>query len=453
MQKSALFRKIPKIDDIITSPLISEQEQGHLLTDCARAVLDEIRKNINSGLIGEVPDFGQIVFLVLKKLDETNRPCLRKVINGTGIIIHTNLGRAPLAKEAIQAISQAALGYSNLEYDLSKGKRGSRHSLLGGLLTKLTGAEAAIIVNNNAAAVLLALSSVSFPESEIIVSRGELVEIGGSFRIPDICALSGSRLKEVGTTNKTHLQDYERAITPQTAAILIVHPSNFSMTGFVSKPKPSALAELACTKGIPLIEDLGSGCLVKNNCLNEKTVMDSITSGADIVTFSGDKLLGGPQAGIIAGKSGLIEKMKKHPLARVLRIDKLSLAALEANLRMYLDPKQAVKKIPVLKMLFAGGDELKQKASRLQESIGKEAVVVQEKSQAGGGALPGDEFTSYAVEFFSEKFSPVEIEEHFRGAFIPIIGRIRDDRFVLDVRTIEASDFVHITDRWKEIGL
>ena len=453
MQKSALFRKIPKIDRIISSPLIREFDQGLLLTECARAVLDKIREEISSGQRNEVPDLKSIVLLTIEKLDEVTKPNLRKLINGTGVIIHTNLGRTPLAKEAMQAIDQAASGYSNLEYSLAEGKRGSRHSHIGELLAKLTGAEAAIAVNNNAAAVLLALLAVGVPESEIIVSRGELVEIGGSFRIPDVCALSGSKLVEVGTTNKTHLHDYERAITPHTAAILSVHPSNFSMTGFVSKPSIKELAELAKSHCIPLIEDLGSGCLIRNDILSEKTVMDSISSGVDIVTFSGDKLLGGPQAGIIAGKMSHIEKMKKHPLARVVRIDKLSLAALEATLRLYFDPKQAAEKIPVLKMLNSHESELEQKATELKNLIGKATMVVKEKSQAGGGALPGKEFTSYAVEFFSEKFSPAELETHFRSAIVPIIGRIRNDRFILDVRTIEASDFEYISNRWKEIDI
>ena len=453
MDKSELYRQIPKVDDIIASPLLSECEQGLLLTESARAILDEIREKISSGLIHEMPDLNKIALLTLEKLEDTKRPRLRKVINGTGIIIHTNLGRAPLAEEAAKAVIQTALGYSNLEYSITDGKRGSRHTHIGDLLARLSGAEAAIAVNNNAAAVLLTLSALSFPESEIIVSRGELVEIGGSFRIPDVCALSGSKLIEVGTTNKTHLHDYERAITPQTAAILLVHPSNFSMTGFVSKLKTSELAELAKAHGIPLIEDLGSGCLIKSSSINEKTVMESLSSGADIVTFSGDKLLGGPQAGIIAGKSSLIEKMKKHPLARVVRIDKLSLAALEATLRLHHDPKHAVEKIPVLSMLCVSEIELEQKATELKYRLGNSTVVVKEKSQAGGGALPGEEFTSYAVEFFSERFSPVEIERHFRSAPIPIVGRIRNDRFALDVRTIETSDFVHIDDRWKEIGI
>ena len=452
MQKSTLFKQIPKVDYILSNPLLAAQPQGALLTSCVRTVLNGIRNQIGEGKTVSVPDINEITQNVLDEINKTLSPNLRKVINGTGIIIHTNLGRAPIAAEVAAAAYEISTGYSNLEYDTNEGKRGSRHSHMSKLLTRLTGAEAAIAVNNNAAAVLLALSAISFDGSEIIVSRGELVEIGGSFRVPDVCKLSGSILKEVGTTNKTHLSDYKNAINQNTAAILCVHPSNFYMAGFVSKPPTNELAMLAKENQIPLIEDLGSGCLFAEKCINEKTVSESLNSGADIVTFSGDKLLGGPQAGIIAGNANLIEKIKKHPLARAVRIDKLCLAALEATLRLYLDKKQAIKKIPVLNMLHANAGELEKKAYQLKNLIGENAAVTGEKSQAGGGSLPGVEFTSFAVEFFSKKHSPTEIEKHFRSAPTPIIGRIRDGRFILDVRTIETGDFSLVADRWNELG-
>ena len=448
---SEILRKIPKVDEIISSPMLKEHKQGLFLTDAVRIVLEEIREKIRAGCIKDVPIMTKIILMVIEEIDKKKCPNLSKVINGTGIIIHTNLGRAPLAEEAIKAIDQAARGYSNLEYNILEGKRGSRHSHINELITKLTTAEAAIAVNNNAAAVLLSLCALSFCGSEIIVSRGEIVEIGGSFRIPDVCALSGSKLIEVGTTNKTHIQDYENAINTQTAAILSVHPSNFSITGFVSKPEVKELAKLAKSKNIPLIEDLGSGCLLRNSKINERTITDSINSGVDVVTSSGDKLLGGPQAGIIAGKKSLIEKIKKHPLARVVRIDKLSLAALEATLRLYLDPQLAKERIPIQKMLNIGEEELEQRANELKNLMGENINVVKEKSQAGGGTLPGVEFTSYAVEVFCEQFTAIKIENQFRNSPIPIIGRIKNNKFTLDVRTIEPDDYVYIANRWLEI--
>ena len=400
----------------------------------------------------EVPDLAQIILLVENEYGLKKRPSLKKVINGTGVVIHTNLGRVPLADVAINAVCDAARNYSNLEYSLETAERGSRHSHIGLLLAKLTNSEAAIAVNNNAAAVLLALSALVSQGSEIIVSRGELVEIGGSFRIPDVCALCGGKLREVGTTNKTHLRDYENAVNENTAAILSVHPSNFSMEGFVSKPCLGELAELAKSKNITVIEDLGSGCLHKIPGINERTVRESLRDGADIVTFSGDKLLGGPQAGIIAGKSVFVEKMKKHPLARVVRIDKLSLASLEATLRLYLEPETVTENVPVLGMLCMGEDALYRKAEKLKSMIGSGAEVVREKSRAGGGTLPGVDFITYAVEFASEAVSPTKLEECFRKSPVPIIGRIRNNKYLLDVRTIHEGDFPYIADRWKELG-
>ena len=448
--QNELFRKIPKVDDIILHPSLAKYGGGALLTECTRIVLGNIREQIENG-IAEVPSLPEIVRLVDQEMSRHKSPQLRKVINGTGIVIHTNLGRAPLGKEAVHAVGVVSGGYSNLEYNLETASRGSRHSHIEALLAKLTGAEAAIAVNNNAAAVLLALSAVVLPESEIVVSRGELVEIGGSFRIPDVCRLSGGKLREVGTTNKTHLHDFENAINGNTAAILSVHPSNFSMEGFVSKPPAKALGELAARNGIPLIEDLGSGCLFQMEGLNERTVTESLRDGVDIVTFSGDKLLGGPQAGIVAGKSVYIEKMKKHPLARVVRIDKLSLAALEATLRLYLEPETVTKKIPVLGMLCVSEDELACKAEKLKSMIGDGAKVVRKKSRAGGGAMPGVDFVTYAVEFFSDEISPTRLEEFFRNSPTPIIGRIRNNSFILDARTIHEDDFSYIADNWNKV--
>ncbi|MCL2605187.1 MAG: L-seryl-tRNA(Sec) selenium transferase [Defluviitaleaceae bacterium] len=475
---AALLKQIPKVDEMLARPVFAGSG-GHLLLQAVRQVLDELREGILHGDVITVPSFEELENSILSLLEKTNKPHLRRVINGTGIILHTNLGRAPLAREALTAVNETARGYSNLEYDIENATRGSRHSHVEGLLTQLTGAEAAMAVNNNAAAVLLALSALAH-DRDVIISRGELVEIGGSFRIPDVMTQSGCRLVEVGTTNKTHLKDYENALTagahgrgdsirsdcvssarplrgldvqatldiPPPAcpgAIFRVHASNFKMSGFVSRPSLSELIGLCKKNGIPLIEDLGSGAILPVH--NQPTVSDSINAGADIVTFSGDKLLGGPQAGLIVGRAELIGKMKKHPLARALRIDKLSLAALEATLRLYLDPATAVQKIPALRMLYISERELSEKANRLQTLLGT-GEIINEPSQAGGGAMPEENLPSAAVSINHPDKSAQEIEGYFRESNVPIIGRISQGRFLLDVRTIDEADFPLIAERY-----
>jgi len=426
-----------------------------MLTQAARAVLDNLRCDIQHKRITALPCPKSLAQEVANHFHGFHRPNLQRVINGTGIILHTNLGRAPLAKEALEAVHDAARDYSNLEYCITKGKRSSRHAHTEDLITRLTGAEAAMVVNNNAAAVLLALTVAQ--QKDVIVSRGELVEIGGSFRVPDVLVQSGCRLVEVGTTNKTHPVDYERAIIPgQTGALLRVHTSNFIMSGFVAKPSLQALADIAQKHDIPLIEDLGSGCMIplaQYGVHGQPVVADSIKAGVDIVTFSGDKLLGGPQAGIIAGQAGLITKMKAHPLARAMRIDKLCIAALEATLRLYLDPETAVAKIPTLQMLCTPPEKLHEKALLLKEhldvsNIG-EITVIKEASLAGGGAMPEEGLTTAAVAI-NAHISAQAIEQHFRMGPIPIIGRISRDKFILDARTISTEDFPYIAARLKE---
>jgi len=345
--------------------------RGAVLTQAARGVLDDLRQNIKDGRIDTLPGNDALAEETACRFRGYHKPNLHRVINGTGIILHTNLGRAPLAAEALDAVAEAARDYSNLEYCIDEGRRSSRHAHVEGLIAELTGAEAAMVVNNNAAAVMLALSAVG--QKNVIVSRGELVEIGGSFRVPDVLAQSGCRLVEVGTTNKTHAKDYERAVDAGlTGALLRVHTSNFIMTGFVAKPSLEELACIAAKHAIPLIEDLGSGCIVslaQYGIHGQPVVADSIKAGVDIVTFSGDKLLGGPQAGIIAGRAGWIAKMKAHPLARAMRIDKLCLAALETTLRLYLEPETVVEKIPTLRMLCAPPDKLIEKAQLLKQQL------------------------------------------------------------------------------------
>lgn len=414
-----LLRQIPKVDE---------------LTQAARQVIDELRSAIQKGEAEAIPSVENLAKETVKRYEENQKPSLRRVINGTGIILHTNLGRAPLAEEAIEAAREAACGYSNLEYDVNIGTRSNRHVHVEGLLMQITGAEAAMAVNNNAAAVLLALSAVA-KGRKVIISRGELVEIGGSFRIPDVLEQSGCRLLEVGTTNKTHLADYERALCEQeegqAGAILRVHASNFKIVGFTSAPSIEELSSLAAKNEIPLIEDLGSG--------------DLNPPKADIVCFSGDKLLGGPQAGIVIGKAKYISKMKSHPLARAMRIDKMSLAALEATLRLYLNQQDAAEKIPVQRMLHTAPGALRAKALRLQ-SLLNTGEIVAEQGQAGGGAMPEEGLVSYAVAL------PVFCENHFRSGAVPIIGRISKGRFLLDVRCIEETDFPLIAKRFEEFS-
>jgi L-seryl-tRNA(Ser) seleniumtransferase len=365
-------------------------------------------------------------------------PTLQPVINGTGVIVHTNLGRAPLSQAARQAIDAAARGYSTLEYDLASGERGSRTVHAEQLLTRLTHAEAALVVNNNAAAVLLMLTALC-QGKEVIISRGQLVEIGGGFRIPDVMAQSGARLVEVGTTNRTHLRDYAHAITENTAAILVAHHSNYKIIGFSSEPALAELAELAHEHNLPLLYDQGSGALLDSSPYGlepEQTVLDSLTAGADVVAFSGDKLLGGPQAGILVGQQKLVAQLKRHPLARAVRADKLCLAGLSATLTHYLT-ENALEEIPVWHMIARPLEEIASEAdtwaARLQER-GIQAEVVDGRSTVGGGSLPGTSLPSRAVAIDLANLN--QFAARLRQEKVPVIGRIQDGRFLIDPRTI-----------------
>ena len=450
-----MLRQIPKVDELLSHELLASCEHGPLLTAAVRDVLDGLRGEITQGTAAAF-SVDSLAGDVLALYREYHLPSLRRVINGTGIILHTNLGRAPLAREALDAMDNCAPAYSNLEYCVKTGRRSSRHAHVEDLIARLTGAEAAMVVNNNAAAVLLALSVVG--PKDVIVSRGELVEIGGSFRVPDVMALSGCRLVEVGTTNKTHARDYARAINPDTiGALLRVHTSNFVMSGFVAKPSLGELAEIARGHSVPLIEDLGSGCIIplaEYGIHGQPVVADSIKAGVDIVTFSGDKLLGGPQAGIIAGGAEWVAKMKAHPLARAMRIDKLCLAALEATLRLYLDPATAVAKIPILRMLCEPPDKLREKALMLKQQLdaaqAAEISVITEASLAGGGAMPEEGIETAAI-VIDAGISAQALERHFRLGDVPVIGRISRDRFILDVRTLDIQDFPEIAARLKTV--
>lgn len=385
------------------------------------------------------------------------RPKLRRVINGTGVVIHTNLGRSILTQHATDSLAQAGGYYSNLEFDLETGKRGSRYSLVEELLCYLTGAESALVVNNNAAAVLIALDTLT-KNKEAIVSRGQLVEIGGSFRIPDIMVKSGARLVEVGATNRTHLYDYERAISEETALLLRVHTSNFRIIGFTSEVSAEDMVALARKNNLTTMEDLGSGSLVDFSRFGfpkEPTVQQIVHAGVDVVTFSGDKLLGGPQAGIIVGKRDVIDRIKKNPLNRALRIDKFTLAALESILREYLDLDKALKNVPTLAMLTASAAELKKRAQRVARRLTKKlgekcrVATIPTVSRVGGGALPEFSIGSWAIALEPAAMTLNTFEAMLRRLTIPIIGRIENDRFLLDVRTIqerEIGDLVTLLD-------
>ena len=448
-----LLRALPKVDVLCQTRELTglRQEYGDkAVAEAVRQVLAELRRQILAGNLQSLPASDLLYRNIRACVVQNDLPSLRTVINGTGIILHTNLGRACLSEKAAQAAADAARGYSNLEYDIAKGQRGSRYVHIEDLLCRLTGAESALVVNNNAAAVLLTLSALT-QEGQVVVSRGELVEIGGSFRVPDIMEACGAQLKEVGTTNKTHLADYEKAINPDTRALMKVHTSNYRIVGFTETPSLSSLVELGHKNGLPVIEDLGSGCLVDLNRFgihDEPSVQDSLKAGVDVVSFSGDKLLGGPQAGIILGKKTYIDILKKHPLTRAMRVDKMTLAALEATLRSY--ESGCPEEIPVLDMLGASAETLRQKAELLASLLaeaGISASVVPVEGRVGGGSVPNRSLPSFAVTLTGDVNA---LEEKLRLGLRPIIGRIHNDAYLLDVRTLREEDFPVIVSAIKE---
>jgi L-seryl-tRNA(Ser) seleniumtransferase len=409
------LRDLPSVDEL------ARTAADPLAVEAARAVLARAREEIRAGA-----DPGDLSQRFQQELHAARAPRLRRVINATGVIVHTNLGRAPLAAAALEQVMAAAGGYSNLEYDLAAGGRGSRQSHVDELVRRLTGAEAALVVNNNAAAVMLALAALA-EGREVVVSRGELIEIGDGFRIPDVLTRSGAQLREVGTTNRTRAADYEQAIEPETAVLLRVHQSNFRLVGFTEQPRLEELAEVARKHELVLVDDLGSGALVDIG--DEPTARASLAAGADLVCFSGDKLLGGPQAGVIAGRSDLIEQLRRHPLQRALRADKLTLAALEGTLRLALDAPQ---EIPVLRMLLEPPEAVRARAQRLADLAGGE--VEETVGRAGGGSLPLAELPSFACAVEESLATPL------RATDPPVIGIVRDGRLLLDCRTIAESE-------------
>lgn len=453
MNKNLLYRNIPKVDVLLEQPEILQGIENYGRDLIMRAIHEEIgalRSKIASAE-SEEEILGNLDCLkdtIVCRAAQYLIPNMQKVVNATGTILHTNLGRAPISESHMKHISEIATGYSNLEYNLKKGKRGERYSHFEELLCEITGAEAAMAVNNNAAAVMLILSSMA-KGGEVIVSRGELVEIGGKFRVPDVMEQSGATLVEVGTTNKTHFADYEEAVTEHTKAFLKVHTSNYRIVGFTESVPIDALVELSQKHDIPIIEDLGSGVLVdlsKYGITYEPTVQDSIKAGADVVCFSGDKLLGGPQAGIIIGKKKYIDQMKKNQLTRALRIDKFTATALEVVLQEYLSEKRAVKNIPALQMITASYEEMEQKAGTLKQMIDEmdlklEVEIEDCESQIGGGSLPLERIPSKAVTLYPIQISTADLEIRMRYLKTPIIPRTVNDKILLDVRTILEKDF------------
>ena len=443
-----LLRKIPKVDDILKDErwgALAKYPQG-LAKDALRDVLEGLREAIKNGAADAVPETGAIIEEAERRIVQSLSPCLKRVINGTGVIIHTNLGRSPLARSVIDRVKAAASGYSNLEYNLEAGTRGDRHQHCLAILARLTGADGALIVNNNAAAVLLALNTLA-EGREVIIGRGELIEIGGSFRIPEVMGKSGAVLREVGTTNRTFLEDYERAMGGNTGLIMKAHTSNYRIKGFVHETTSEELAGLSQRTGVPFFYDIGSGLLapLAKAGFSEPSIVKEIEKGVGLISSSGDKLLGGPQAGIVLGRKDLVDAMKKNPLTRALRPDKLTLAALEATLLLYLDLEKARLEVPVLRMLLQDPRLLKRRAGRVWRVLQQEAPkakveVVQLASEAGGGSLPDVSLPSYGLSLQPEALSVQGLEQRMRALDIPIIGRIERDRFLIDMRTIGEEE-------------
>ena len=434
---SGELRSLPGVDRVIAA--LTGLAPDPVLVAIARLVIDDARREILGG--GAAPSLDEIVDRARTALGAGEGRGLRPVINATGVLLHTNLGRAPLGRTQLDAIERAGTGYSNLEFDLASGKRGTRYGHSRRALTTLTGAGSTLVVNNNAAAVLLVLSALCAGQ-EVVISRGELIEIGGEFRIPDVMAASGARLVEVGTTNRTNIADYEKAITPQTAAILKVHPSNYKVVGFTASVSPREIARLARGRGVAFIHDVGSG-LVESPpgapwAASEPSVSVALEEGADLVTFSGDKLFGGPQAGIIAGRADLIEKLERHPLMRTLRVDKMTLAALEATADAYL--RNSWAELPLWAMALAPEDELHARAENVVAAVSQQTEpewkieASRVMSVAGGGSIPGSDIPSWGVTISGTDAE--ELQAKLRAGDPPVIARVSEDRLVIDLRTV-----------------
>lgn len=457
-QQRELLQKLPGVDHILeladTDSFFSDVPRT-VLTRSVRSVLEALRsaiiENDHKLSDGDLAD-AAIMETIKTSVRRAMAFNLKRTVNATGIVVHTNLGRSLLAEETVQNLITISTRYSNLEFDLAVGKRGSRYSNVENIICELTGAEAAMVVNNNAGAVLLSLETIA-RDRKVIVSRGELVEIGGSFRIPDVMAKSGGILCEIGTTNRTHLRDYENAVDDSTALLLKVHKSNYSIVGFTAEVLLQELVTLGAEHSIPVMEDLGSGTFIdfsKYGLVKEQTVQESVATGADIITFSGDKLLGGPQAGFIVGKKEYLDRIKKNPITRALRIDKLTLASLEGTLRLYRDEEKAVQAIPTLRMITEPVEKIAKKAGSLKKMLEKvnrsrlKIDLLDLSSRAGGGSLPHLEFPSKCLGIIVDGISANTIESKLRSNSPPIIGRIEDDYYIIDPRTVQDEELVII---------
>lgn len=448
--RQLLLRGLPKIDELLLDEQLAffmESTPRSVVVDAAREIIDELRREILSGEREDTPEKDELIAEICDRITGKKKRNLRTLINATGVVLHTNLGRSNLCRAAVESVTAVADSYSNLEYDLKRGARGLRHDHVEKIIAKITGAEAAMVVNNNAAATMLCLSAMAFGK-EVITSRGELVEIGGSFRIPEIMEQSGAHLKEVGTTNKTKPSDYRNAYDPEkTGALMKVHTSNYRILGFTQEVTLKEMVDLGKEMNLPVIYDMGSGLMadLTRYGVDEPTVLDAVNDGADVVLFSGDKLLGGPQGGILIGKREYIDRMKKHPLARAFRVDKMTLAAMEATFFEYLDMENAKKTIPVLQMITVSGEELQNKADRLIEAIkartdaftlGSEPC----KDQVGGGSAPTVRLNGIAVSIASDTVPAERLERLFRRAETPVIVRVAHDKVLLSVRTIKEEE-------------
>jgi len=463
MKAPNLLRKIPSVGDLLESPPLKglvERVSHNVVVGSVRSILEEMRAEVQQRASEfRVPPIGELAEQIARRILAGERPGIQPVINATGILLHTGLGRAPLADRAIKQIAGVAHGYSNLEFDLETGQRSQRMVAVEGLLRQVSGAEASLVVNNNAAATLLALTAVAAGR-EVIVSRGQLVEIGGSFRLPEVMSVSGAILREVGTTNKTHPDDYRRAIGEQTAALLRVHPSNYRVVGFTTAVGLEELVRIGRQHRLPVIDDVGSGAVVDFSpfgCGGEPQVQASVAAGASLVLFSGDKLLGGPQCGIIVGSEEWIEPIRRHPLARAVRVGKLTLAALEATLRLYRDPAVARREVPLLRLIDTPVENLKHRAERLAPQLAAcdrvaQADVCQDVAYLGGGSLPAQGLPTWCVSLAASDGHAGTLARALRKAAPAVVGRVQQDRFLLDLRTVFPGQDQQLVEAFETLG-
>jgi L-seryl-tRNA(Ser) seleniumtransferase len=458
-----LLRNIPSVNELLENPQLKalvDKVSRHAVVSRVRTILDDLRQEVqNAAADVKLPSVGELAEKIAHRILETDRASLRPAINATGVLLHTGLGRAPLAEEAIAEMAAVARDYASVELDLASGRRSQRVEAVEDLLRELTGAEAALVVNNNAGATMLALAATAAGR-EVIVSRGQLIEIGGSYRLPDVMSASGATLREVGTTNKTRVGDYEQAISEKTGALLLVHPSNFVVAGFAESVSLGELVRLARPHNLPVIHDIGSGALVdfaQFGFSDEPLAPASIQQGADLVLFSGDKLLGGPQCGILIGKRSRIDAIARHPLTRALRVDKLTLAALAATLRLYRDPEQAKRSIPLLHFLSTSVENLKGRAERLApqmaacQAIAK-AEAVPDTTYLGGGSVPTQQLSTWCVALLPREMSVDKLAARLRGGQPAVVGRIRDDRLYLDLRAVFPRQDIDLVSAVQALG-